>query len=336
LNSVPSQSSIEKITHLQPPKLLLVEDDEDLKFIIEDVLLSKGYEVIAVTNGIEALEKLSGFAPDLIISDLMMPHMDGFTLLQRVRNSPNIGAIPFVIITAYTSNQEARRARELGADDFLVKPFTADDLLTLIRTRLQRSQSIYIFNTREAHLQTVLMLANVIEARDEETHKHVERVQKLAVGFGQALGWGPDKTGILEIGSVLHDIGKIMVPRTILNKRGPLNKTESELIRQHPYNGARMLTGVTHLAPAIPYVLYHHERWDGQGYPFGLASDHIPIEGRMLALVDAYDAMTSNRPYRAGMPHDQAVREIIEHRGTQFDPTLTDQFLQVIANHTGA
>ncbi len=336
MNSVPSQSSIEKITHLQPPKLLLVEDDEDLKFIIEDVLLSKGYEVIAVTNGIEALEKLSGFAPDLIISDLMMPHMDGFTLLQRVRNSPNIGAIPFVIITAYTSNQEARRARELGADDFLVKPFTADDLLTLIRTRLQRSQSIYIFNTREAHLQTVLMLANVIEARDEETHKHVERVQKLAVGFGQALGWGPDKTGILEIGSVLHDIGKIMVPRTILNKRGPLNKTESELIRQHPYNGARMLTGVTHLAPAIPYVLYHHERWDGQGYPFGLASDHIPIEGRMLALVDAYDAMTSNRPYRAGMPHDQAVREIIEHRGTQFAPTQTHQFLQVIANHTGA
>lgn len=324
-----------QIAQQQPFKLLLVEDDEDLKFILEDMLLSKGYEVIAVTNGIEALEKLNGFSPDLIISDLIMPQMDGFTLLKRVRNSPGTGAIPFIVMTAYTSNQEARRVRELGADDLLTKPFAADDLLTLIRSRLQRSQSVYIFNTREAHLQTVLMLANVIEARDEETHKHVERVQKLAVNFGRALGWDLHRTDILEIGSVLHDIGKIMVPRAILNKRGPLNKAEYDLIRQHPYNGAKMLAGVTHLAPAIPYVLYHHERWDGQGYPFGLAKEYIPIEGRMLALVDAYDAMTSNRPYRAGISHDQAIHEIIEHRGTQFDPTLTDQFLKVVAHNMG-
>jgi HD-GYP domain-containing protein (c-di-GMP phosphodiesterase class II) len=161
-------------------------------------------------------------------------------------------------------------------------------------------------------------------------------VQKLAVSFGQALGWDLEKTNILEIGSVLHDIGKIMVPRAILNKRGPLNKAEYELIRQHPYNGAKMLAGVTHLAPAIPYVLYHHERWDGQGYPFGLTKEHIPVEGRMLALVDAYDAMRSNRPYRMGISREEAMQEITKHRGTQFDPALTDQFLNVVANDMGA
>ncbi len=337
MNSIPSQSSLEHILRPQPSRLLLVEDDEDLKLIIQDILLSKGYQVTTATNGAEALRALQDGAPDLIISDLMMPVMDGYALLKHVRNMPDIGATPFIILTAYTSNQEARRVREMGADDFLPKPFAADELLTLVHTRLQRSQSLYIFNTREAHLQTVLMLANVIEARDEETHKHVERVQKLALDFGQTLGWSLERLNILEIGSVLHDIGKIVIPRAILNKRGPLNKSEFELIRTHPYHGAKMLAGITHLVPAIPYVLYHHERWDGRGYPFGLAGEHVPIEGRVLALVDAYDAMTSDRPYHAGFSHDEAIEEIMKHRGTQFDPTLTDKFLQVIAdnNRTG-
>ena len=331
MKSLSFQPLPENITsQQQPSKLLLVEDDESLNVIIEDVLVSAGHQVVVSRNGIEALETLKCYKPDLIISDLMMPEMDGFLLLEHVRQLPGIFAVPFIIISARTNWQEVHHARNLGVDDYLFKPFSTDDLLTLVSSRLERSRSLSIFSTHEAHLQTVLMLANVIEARDNSTYGHVERVQKLAVRFGKSLGWSVEKISILEIGAVLHDIGKITIPSKILNKRGTLGHLEYELVRQHPQTGAKMLAEVTHLAPAIPYVLYHHEHWDGRGYPYGLAGDQIPIEGRLLALVDSYDAMTSDRPYRAGLPHDQVVREITKHRGTQFDPALADQFLQLI------
>jgi len=174
----------------------------------------------------------------------------------------------------------------------------------------------------------VVMLGNVIEARDPYTAGHVDRVRRLALSLGFALNWNAEAIAILEFGAVLHDIGKIMVPRYVLTKAGPLDDEEWELMHQHPQAGAHMLEGVDHLRPAIPYVLYHHEWWNGRGYPFGLKGSDIPSEGRLLAIVDAFDAMTSNRPYRKGLSAADALVEMRKNSGLYFDPEMVAVFLQ--------
>jgi HD-GYP domain-containing protein (c-di-GMP phosphodiesterase class II) len=172
------------------------------------------------------------------------------------------------------------------------------------------------------------MLGNVIEARDPYTAGHVDRVRRLALSLGFALNWNAEEIAILEFGAVLHDIGKIMVPRYVLMKAGPLDDEDWEVMRQHPQVGAQMLEGVDHLRPAIPYVLYHHEWWNGRGYPFGLKGADIPSEGRLLAIVDAFDAMTSDRPYRKGLSVADALVEIRKNSGVYFDPEMVEVFLQ--------
>jgi putative two-component system response regulator len=154
----------------------------------------------------------------------------------------------------------------------------------------------------------------------------VERVQRFALALAHALKWPAEPLAVLEFGALLHDIGKILVPRAILVKPDRLLPEEWEVLRRHPEDGAKMLAGVDHLLGAMPYVLYHHERWDGRGYPRGLAGTAIPIEGRMLAVVDSYDAMTSERPYRAPVSADEARAEILRSSGKQFDPVLAKAF----------
>jgi putative two-component system response regulator len=221
------------------------------------------------------------------------------------------------------------QARNLGADDYLFKPFAADDLLGAVRAKLERRRAVMTFDTRAAHLQTVQMLANVIEARDQTTSGHVQRVQQLAMELAEALSWRAEALVVLEFGALLHDIGKILVPREILNKPGRLDPAEWEVLKRHPQDGAHMLGGVDHLRAAVPYVLYHHERWDGTGYPTRLAGTAIPIEGRLLGVVDAYDAMTNRRPYQAPVTSQAAAAEILAGRGRQFDPVIAEVFARL-------
>jgi putative two-component system response regulator len=157
----------------------------------------------------------------------------------------------------------------------------------------------------------------------------VGRVQNLALELARALAWGEEALAVLEFGALLHDVGKVLVPRTILNKAGPLQPSEWDMLRRHPQDGARMLAGVDHLRAGVPYALTHHERWDGSGYPSGLAGDEIPIEGRLLAVVDAFDAMTSQRPYRGPMPTQAACAEIKQRSGQQFDPHIAEAFVRL-------
>ena len=320
-----------QISPERPVKILLVEDDLALLEVVRDILSDAGYEVMTATNGREGLQAFRLFHPDLILSDIMMPNMDGFELLEAVRQMEEGMLVPFIFMSARTERYDTSNARRLGADDYLFKPFSAEELLTAVEARLRRREQISLFSTREAHLQTVVMLASAIEERDMTTSGHVDRVRTLALAFADYLGWSPEIKMILEIGALLHDIGKIVVPEHILNKPAPLTDEEMEVMKRHPTSGARILKGVSHLAPAAPYILYHHERWDGRGYPFGLKGDEIPIEGRFLALVDAYDAMTSDRPYRRGLPRERAMQIIRENLGTQFDPDLGERFLNMLA-----
>jgi putative two-component system response regulator len=254
--------------------------------------------------------------------------MNGYELLEAVRVMPEGITVPFLFLSARTERSDVDRARSLGVDDYLFKPFEAPELINAVRARLDRRRVIELFDTRAAHLQTVIMLANVIETRDPYTAGHLERVRRLALNLAFALNWNTEDIAILEFGAILHDIGKIVVPSQVLKKTGPLTKEEWKLMRQHPEVGAKMLEGVDHLKAAVPYVLNHHEWWNGSGYPGGLKGEKIPREGRLLAIADAFDAMTTNRPYHSSMPAADALDELARYRGIYFDPDMVDAFIQ--------
>jgi putative two-component system response regulator len=317
------------------PHLLLVEDNTSILDVMRDILEAEGYRVSCAANGAEALTLFERDVPDLIVSDVMMPHLDGFGLLKAVRAHQHGVAVPFLFLSARTEQAATSQARQLGADDYLFKPFDPDELAMAVRAKLDRRRLVELFDTRMAHLQTVTLLANAIEARDKYTRGHVERVKNYALALARALDWSDDALVILEFGAILHDIGKIAVSRDLLNKSTGLLTEEWSLLRQHPEMGAKMLEGVDHLRPAIPYVLYHHERWDGRGYPTGLAGFSIPREGRLLALADTFDAMTSDRPYRNALSKAQALAEIRKGAGSQFDPAMAEAFLAVNEEKNG-
>jgi putative two-component system response regulator len=309
-------------------KILLVEDDAPLLDVMRYLLEAEGYEVCPAVNGKQALDLFITSRPSLVISDIMMPEMNGYELLEAVRVMPEGITVPFLFLSARTERSDVDRARSLGVDDYLFKPFEAPELINAVRARLDRRRVIELFDTRAAHLQTVIMLANVIETRDPYTAGHLERVRRLALNLAFALNWNTEDIAILEFGAILHDIGKIVVPSQVLKKTGPLTKDEWKLMRQHPEVGAKMLEGVDHLKAAVPYVLNHHEWWNGSGYPGGLKGEKIPREGRLLAIADAFDAMTTNRPYHSSMPAVDALDELARYRGIYFDPEMVDAFIQ--------
>jgi putative two-component system response regulator len=309
--------------------ILIAEDNPALIEVMREILETEGYRVTCAGNGNEALKAFEAEQPDLILSDVMMPQMDGFALLEAIRLHPNGGAVPFLFVSARTEQTATSRARVLGADDYIFKPFDADELSLAVRAKLRRRRAVELFDSRSAHVQTVLMLANVIEVRDEYTRGHIERVQKYAMDLAKALGWDNEMLAILEFGALLHDIGKVVVPRAILNKPAHLNPAEWAVMREHPTVGAHMLSGVDHLQPAIAYALHHHEHWDGNGYPSGLAGNNIPIEGRLLTIADTFDAMTTERPYHGARTKPEALEEIKRLAGIQFDPIMVETFYKL-------
>ncbi len=310
-------------------KILVVDDNQDLRELATIILEMQGYQVTAAEDGEEALEVFDRLSPDLVVSDIAMPRMNGFAFLEAVRSRKSGAAVPFLFLSAYSQRSNLSQARRLAVDDYLFKPFDAQELLDAVRVRLDRRKAVQIFDTHEAHLQTVLLMANTIEARDPYTHQHINRVREIALIFGKTLGWSEASLTILEFGSILHDIGKIVVPKKILNKQGPFTKEEWAIMRQHPEVGAKMLKGITHLKPAIPFVLAHHEHWDGQGYPYGLKGEQIPLEGRVMAIVDVYEALTCDRPYHKKSSKETALAMIKEKSRSHFDPFLVHKFLSI-------
>ncbi len=312
------------------PTILLVDDDPELGEVISTILEQDGFQVIQARTIREALAVVRHGLPHLIITDLRLPDGHGMEFIRYIRQMPNGKAVPILVLSALVDTQTVRKVRHAGADEYLTKPFNPGELTAIVKNSLQRKRAVENLATREAHLQTVIMLANTIEARDMYTRGHVERVKDYALRLARLLGWSEEKLAILEFGAILHDIGKIAIPEHILNKPGPLTEAELEIMQSHPQRGADMLRQVVHLQPAIPYVLYHHERWDGSGYPYGLKGREIPPEGRLLAIVDVYDAMTTDRPYRKALPPEVALKEIRDKAGVLFDPEMAQVFVQMI------
>ena len=313
-------------------KILVVDDEKDMRELVELVLKTEkteNYQIVMTETAKKALDIFDNISPDLIISDIRMPEMDGFAFLEKIRSRDKGAAVPFLFLSAYSQRENLSQARSLAVDDYLYKPFAPKELLEAVHVRLKRRKDVLLFDTREAHLQTVEMLANAIEMRDHNTRGHIDRVRKIATLFGKKLGWDQSELRILDFGAILHDVGKLKIEAKILNKQGSLNQEEWDIMRQHPENGAEMLEGIDHLKEAIPYVLYHHERWDGKGYPHGLKGEKTPIAGRMLSLVDNYDAVRNDRSYHKGCSKEKTLRMIEENSGIIFDPVLVKKFLEI-------
>ena len=278
---------------------------------LSDGLRSEIIVLVDLVEGIGgALKSLSSPLPESMVTSGVT---EAAMLAQALRAIKDLRELRAMTRDERTARELAEAQQLRAVEDF--------------RTAYRRASAL-TKKLDQAYLETITALANAVEARDLLTGHHVERVRSMSVRLGQILNLNSDAIRQLEFGAVLHDVGKIGLPDSILGKPGALSASEVPVMRLHPLIGRRMLEGVSFLHPALPAVEAHHERWDGAGYPHGLAGEDIPIAGRIVAVVDAFDAMTSDRPYRAALPVETARASLLAGRGTQFDPIIVDAFLE--------
>lgn len=268
--------------------------------------------------------------PDLILSDINMPVMNGVEMYKVIRQNPKWTPIPFIFLTANDSPMEIQQGKALGVDDYLLKPIEGNDLIAILNAKLLRAAEVQLAQIGLAYLETVNVLANTIEGRDQYTHGHVERVAAYTRRMALVMGWSGEYLRLLEFGARLHDIGKIIIPDQVLNKPDKLTPEEWAIMQQHPVAGAKILQGISHLRPALPYILFHHEKWDGTGYPQKLGEKDIPIEGRLLAVADVYDALTTARPYHPARSPAEVMQFLQANAGKHFDATMVQVFVKAL------
>jgi putative two-component system response regulator len=306
--------------------ILIVEDNDITRQGLQIILENGGFSVLTASDGIEALYIMEKSTPDFILSDIAMPGMDGYEFYNNLRTRTEWVTIPFIFLTARGGREEIHKGKLLGVEDYLVKPIDREELLATIRARLSRSQELMLAQLSQAYQASLIMFSNAIELRDDYTRGHVERVMEYAVIIARELGWSDRLIEDLKYGSILHDVGKIYIRETILRRPGPLSSGDWEEMKRHPIVGAELVKNIDYLAPAIPVIRHHHERWDGKGYPDGLAREQIPLMARVVAVADALDAMTSPRAYRTPARARQAYDEIVACAGSFYDPTIVQAF----------
>ena len=315
-------------------RVLCVDDDEQVRGLITRVLESAGHECVAAANADEARELLAAQQFAAVLCDINLPGRSGLELLREVRaQHPDVAA---VMVTGRDEPSIANQALELGTYGYVTKPFAPNGLLIDVSNALRRRQ-LEIDRRQEsadalrgAYVETLRRLSRAVEYHDGETGAHIERVGEHAAAIARALGLEEATAGLLRLAAPLHDIGKIGIPATLLRKPGPLDDGERALMQEHTLHGRELLGGsgndLLELAATIAWT--HHERWDGGGYPLGLAGDEIPLAGRIVAVADVFDALTSDRPYRPARTAGEAVAMLRAGRGSAFDPAVVDAFLE--------
>jgi putative two-component system response regulator len=306
--------------------ILVVEDNDMLREGLREMLAVEGFTALGARNGVEALDVMSTVLPNLIVSDVTMPVMDGHAFYNAVRTHNEWVTIPFIFLTAHAEPSEVRAGRSLGADDYLVKPINRDELVSIIQTRLMRSRQVQVGQLQHAYRASLTALANAIELRDPSSTGHIERIVGYTHILAELSGWNQRQIENLRFGAILHDIGKIHISESILLKKSSLTEEEWAEVKLHPVTGSEMIKGIPLLAEAVPVVRSHHENWDGSGYPDGLAGSAIPEGARIVALADAFDAMTSARLYRLLHTPQEARQEILLLAGKYYDPNVVEAF----------
>lgn len=318
-------SQIESST---PPKVLVVDDNQTNVELICMHLKPYNYQILKAYDGQQALDIVEKENLDLVLLDLMMPKLSGYEVCHRLKTDPRTAFIPIIIVTALREMDDKIKAIEIGADDFLIKPFNKLELTTRIKSLLKVKQLYDELDHSEA---VVFTLAETLEAKDVYTRGHSERVAKYSVILGKAMGLTSTELADLRRGSLLHDIGKIGVKDAVLNKVEKLTQEEVAHIRTHPARGYEICKSLKSFKNILPIIRSHHERIDGKGHPDGLVGDQITLGARICSITDAFDAMTSNRPYRKGITPIQAANIFERELGSgQWDPAVLQAFINLI------
>ena len=314
--------------HDQRPRLLLV-DDEPTNLQVLRHILQADYRLLFATDGERALQVAREQRPDLVLLDIMMPHMDGYAVCCALKADAATASIPVIFITALNDSQDETAGFDVGGVDYLTKPVSPPVVRARVRTHLSL---VRMDELRETRLQIVQRLGRAAEYKDNETGMHVIRMshfsQLLALAAGCSPAWAED----LLNAAPMHDVGKIGIPDAVLRKPGPLDADEWATMRRHPEIGAEIIgehpSGVLQLAREI--ALAHHEKWDGSGYPRGLAGEAIPLSARIVAIADVFDALTTRRPYKEPWPVQEAMNHIAAQAGKHFDPALVALFAPLL------
>jgi putative two-component system response regulator len=307
-----------------PPLVLAVDNDHANLELLSAFLDGTGCTFAAATSGAEALAVIADRRPDLVLLDVVMGDMDGFEVCRRIKSDPANRLLPVVLVTGLNTVDDRVLALEAGADDFLSKPIDRNELMARVIT-LIRTKDVYDHLDGAEHVMAAF--ARVVEAKDGGTEAHVGRVARGARALGQAAGLSGAVLDSLYFGGIVHDIGKIGVPDAVLLKPGPLDAHEVQLMRRHVAIGVEIASELRSAAGVVPIIRHHHERFDGTGYPDSLKRHDIPLAAMIVAICDAYDAMTSDRPYRKAMPSADAIAELRHGSGSQWNPDLIDLFL---------
>ncbi len=337
-----------------PNRILVVDDKEYNRELMEAILSPQGYEVFLAADGVEALDTVAQILPDLVMLDVMMPVMDGFQVARQLKAHEETRGIPIVMVTALKDVTDRVNALEAGADDFLSKPVERIEVLARVRSLLKVKQyndqtrryqkeleeqvqlkteqlRATLRNLQQATLETIYRLSRAAEYKDEDTHAHLFRMSHYAAAVARRLGHSSEQTRALLYAAPMHDVGKIGIPERILLKPGKLDAQEWDTMKKHTTIGVKILEGsqndLMQLAEVIAHS--HHEKWDGSGYPRGLAGEDIPIVGRISAIADVFDALTSKRPYKEPFSIEKSFSIIREGHGNHFDPLVVDAFFDI-------
>ncbi|MFZ0796418.1 MAG: HD domain-containing phosphohydrolase [Terriglobales bacterium] len=312
--------------------ILIADDQISNRELLDELLTSQGFKVITVADGAEALHQLSRVPTDLVLLDVMMPHLNGFETCERIKANPDTYLIPVILVTALSDKQDRIEGIRAGADDFLTRPVDRTELLARVRSLLKLKQRTDELERAEAVL---FSLARSIEGKDPYTHGHCERLAEYSASLGQHLGLPEDQITALRRAGVVHDIGKIAVPDAIILKPTSLSPDEWKLMREHPIVGERICAPLKSFRSVLPIIRHHHEKFDGSGYPDGLAGENIPIAARVLQIVDVYDALTTVRPYKPAFSITDALQTMKQEVAKGWwDPQIFDQFERLVGSGT--
>jgi len=311
------------------PRILVVDDNPDTMLLMQELLATRGYEVIAVLDADQAEVEIRRQPPDLILSDVIMPGKSGYELCRELKEDPSTRLIPFVLITGLSDREDRLRGIEAGADDFLNKPIFSEELFARVNSLLKLKEFTDELETADSVLCT---LGLSVESRDPYTEGHCERLATNASNLGRYLGLDEESVVALRRGGYLHDLGKIAVPDEILKKGTNLTLEEWAIMKQHPVTGENICRPLKSLRLVLPIIRNHHEHTDGSGYPDGLRKEHTPLLARILQVVDVYDALRTARPYKPALGHEHAALTMRqEAQSGLWDEELVGEFFAMLS-----